>query len=166
MTPNVLILALCALVPFLIAFVWFHPKVFGGTTWAQAAGLTQAQSGQAVKPFKMFLTLVLNFLMAFGLFSLTVHQSGVFSLVGGNAELLTSGTGAAFLAEHGKNHLTLGHGMFHGIIAMLCFVLPILAYATIFERKTAKYLFINAGFWLVSMMVMGAIICKWAAVPV
>ena len=167
MVPNFLVLAASSLIPFLIAFVWFHPKVFGGTTWATVAGLTKAQSDQPVKPFKLILSILLNFFLAFGIYNLAVHQSGVFGMVGANAELLKTGTAAAFLAEYGNNHLNFGHGMIHGgIQTILCFVLPILGYAAIFERKSSKYLFINLGFWILSLAIMGGVIAKWGGVPV
>ena len=167
MIPNLLVLVAASLIPFLVAFAWFHPKIFGGTTWAAVAGLTQAQNDTPVKAYQLGLSILLNFFIAFGIYNLGVHQSGIFGLVGGNAELLQTGTGAAFLAEYGQNHLSFGHGMIHGgIQTVLCFVLPILGYAVIFERKSRKYLFINLGFWIISLALMGAVICKWGGTPV
>jgi hypothetical protein len=32
----------------------------------------------------------------------------------------------------------------------------------LFERRSWKYIFMNAGYWIVSMMLMGAVICKFA----
>ena len=49
MTPNFLVLAGSALIPFFVAFIWFHPKMFGGTTWAEVAGLTPEQIKNPVK---------------------------------------------------------------------------------------------------------------------
>jgi len=167
MLPNFLVLVGAAFIPFFIAYAWFHPKVFGGTTWAQVAGLTTEQIDQPVKPIKLGLSILLNFFIAFGIYNLAVHQSGIFGLVGGDITALQSGTGAAFLAEYGENHLSLGHGMIHGgIQSILCFVLPILGYSVIFERKSRKYLFINLGFWIISLALMGGVICQWGAVPI
>lgn len=166
MTPNILILALAALIPFLIAFIWFHPKVFGGDTWSKLVGLTAEQQASGIKPLKLILSIGLNFLIAFGLFGMAVHQSGVFSIVGGDAGLLKTGVGAAFLAEYGQNHLTFGHGFFHGIIASLVFAFPILGYATIFERRTGKYLMVNLGFWIISLALMGGVLAQFGGVAV
>jgi len=167
MIPNLPVLAATALIPFLIAYIWFHPKVFGGDTWNTLAGLSTKQSNKKVKPVKLLLSIALNFFIAFGLYNLAVHQSGVFGLVSGNVDALKTGTAAAFLSEFGANHLTFGHGMVHGVIpGVLCFVLPILGYATIFERKDTKYLLVNLGFWTISLMLMGGVISKWGATPV
>lgn len=166
MLPNLPILVAAAFIPFLVAFAWFHPKVFGGTTWAQVAGLTPAQSKAPVKPFQLGLSILLNFFVAFGLYNLAVHESGVFGMVSANTAALTTGSTAAFLEEYGGRHLSVGHGMIHGgIQTVLCFVLPILGYAVIFERKSRKYLFINLGFWMISLALMGGVICRWGAVP-
>jgi len=167
MTPNLLVIAASAFIPFFIAYAWFHPKVFGGTTWATVAGLTQAQTDTAIKPYQLGLSIVLNFLLAFGIYCLAVHESGVFGMVGGDEAALSAGTAAAFLAEYSGRHLSIGHGIVHGgIQTVLCFVFPILGYAAIFERKSSKYLFINLGFWIISLALMGAVICKWGATPV
>ena len=167
MLPNFPILVAAAFIPFLVAFIWFHPKVFGGTTWATVAGLTPAQNETPVKPYQLGLSILLNFFVAFGLYSLAVHESGVFGMVNADTAALTTGTAAAFLAEYSGRHLSVGHGMIHGgIQTVLCFVLPILGYAVIFERKSKKYLFINLGFWIISLALMGGVICQWGTIPV
>ena len=167
MTPNFLVIGAAALIPFFVAYAWFHPKVFGGTTWAEVAGLTQAQNDMPIKPYQLGLSILLNFFLAFGVYNLAIHQSGLFGTVGANIELLQTGTAAAFLAEYGDHHISFGHGMIHGgTQTVLCFVLPILGYAAIFERKSRKYLFINLGFWIVSLTLMGGVICQWGGTPV
>lgn len=167
MLPNFLVLLGAAFIPFLVAYAWYHPKVFGGDTWASVANLTPAQKDTPIKPYQLGLTILLNFFVAFGIYSLAVHQSGVFGMVGGDTAALQTGTAAAFLTEYGSNHLSLGHGMLHGgFQAVLCFVLPIVGYSTIFEHKSLKYLFIRLGFWVVSLALMGGVICEWGTVSV
>ena len=166
MLPNFLVLVGAAFIPFFIAYAWFHPKVFGGTTWATVAGLTPTQNDIPIKPYQLGLSILLNFFLAFGIYNLGVHESGVFGMLSGDAAALSTGTTAAFLAEHSGKHLNFGHGMIHGgIQTILCFILPILGYATIFERKSRKYLFINLGFWIISLGLMGGVICQWGAIP-
>lgn len=167
MVPNFLVIGASALIPFFIAYAWFHPKVFGGTTWAEVAGLTQAQNDTPIKPYQLGLSIVLNFFLAFGIYNLAVHESGVFGMVSADSAALTTGTAAAFLAEYSGRHLSFGHGMIHGgIQTILCFILPIIGYAVIFERKSKKYLFVNLGFWIVSLALMGGVISQWGATPV
>ena len=163
MVPNILVIAGTALIPFLVAFAWYHPKAFGGDTWAKLANLTDEQAANPVKPLKLILSILFNFFIALGLYGMCVHQSGVFSLVGGDIDVLTSGTAAAFMAEYGDNYLTFKHGALHGGIASVFLALPILGYNMIFERKSGKYLLVNWGFWLISMILMGGVICQWGA---
>lgn len=166
MTPNPLIILAAAFVPFVLAFVWYNKSLFGGDNWTRIAGLSVEQALKPVKPLQMLLSVVFNFFIAGGIYGLCVHQGGVFSLVGGDPELLKTGTAAAFLAEYGSNFLTFKHGVFHGLIGAFMFVFPILGYATIFERKSMKYLMVNFGFWAISFMLMGGVICQWGTVPV
>lgn len=168
MTPNILVIGACAFIPFLIAFVWYHPKVFGGATWQQVAQLTDAQNAKAIKPWQLLVSILLNFFIAFGLFVVTVHAGHIVALHGGDMESLrASATSMAFLKEHGNNFNTLSHGITHGLIlGFVAFVLPILGYAVIFERKSFKYLLINGGFWAISLTIMACVISRWGGVPV
>ena len=86
-------------------------------------------------------------------------------MVSADLEAMTTGTAKAFLDEYGTNHRTFGHGVVHGAIFSVIFlILPILGYATIFERKSAKYLLINLGFWAISCGLMGGVISAWGVI--
>mgnify|MGYP000713535042 CR=1 FL=1 len=162
MVPNFLVLLGTAFIPFLIAYAWYHPSLFGGDNWKEIAGLTDEQHNKKVKPLKLGLSILLNFLIAFGLYNLCVHESGVFSMVNAEVEAMTTGTAKAFLDEYAGNHLSLGHGVIHGLVSgLLLFALPVLGYVTIFERKSTKYLLVNLGFWAISMALMGGVIAQW-----
>ena len=160
MVPNIPIILASAFIPFCLGYIWFHPKTFGGETWAKIAKLTPEDSGPA-KPLLLFSSLILNAFAAFGLYLLTVHASGVFSLMGGEVELMKTGTASDFLAEHGQNFLTFKHGLFHGIPAAFFFALPAYGYVTIFEKKSAKYLLVNMGYWIIALSLMGGVISQW-----
>lgn len=167
MTPNIPVLFAAAFVPLILGFVWFHPKVFGGAIWAKVAGLTEEQANRPVKIYQIALSFLLNCFMAFGIYLAVVHPSNVFGMVDANMEAMSTGTAAAFLEEYGNRHISFGHGVLHGFAPTFwMYVLPILGYAVIFERKSFKYLLINGGFWALSLMLMGGIICKWGGVPV
>ena len=40
-------------------------------------------------------------------------------------------------------------------------VLPITAINSLFEQKSWKYILVTSGYWMVSLTIMGAIICGW-----
>jgi hypothetical protein len=49
----------------------------------------------------------------------------------------------------------------HGAIGALFFVLPVLGINALFERKGWKYILINVGYWVLTLAIMGAILCGW-----
>ena len=58
---------------------------------------------------------------------------------------------------------TLLRGIWVGALLGLGLVLPIFGLEYIFEVRTIELLLINAGFWIVGMMLMGAIVGAWKA---
>ena len=46
----------------------------------------------------------------------------------------------------------------HGFLGGLFIALPILCTNALFEQKGWKYIWINAGYWIVTMTIMGGII--------
>jgi hypothetical protein len=44
----------------------------------------------------------------------------------------------------------------------LTLALPIIGINALFERRGFKYIAINVGYWVVSMAIMGGIICQFA----
>lgn len=167
MWPNFLVLFGCSFIPFFVAYAWFHPKAFGGEQWKRVANLTDEQNNKVITPLQLGLSILLNFLIAFGIFNATVHATHVLAITGPDANALKSGVGLAFMEAYGNNFHTLQHGIGHGLFfGLFCFVIPILGYAVIFERKSFKYLLVNAGFWGISLTLMACIISRWGGVPV
>ena len=158
MEMNFLALAVAAVSTLLVGFIWYHPKVFG-TAWMKAAGLTEEdlKKGNMLKIFG--LTLILSFMIATVLQMLTIHQMGAMSLTKGDLGELPSYK--AFMDDYGTVFRTFKHGAFHGFLTGLFFALPVIAITGLFEHKSAKYIFINSGYWIVSLTLMGAIICGW-----
>lgn len=129
--------------------------------------MTEEQSNKAIKPIQLAVSVLLNFLLAFGVFITTVHQSHVLALTGPDVDAFKGGTALAFIQEYGENFHTFQHGITHGLfIGLLLFVIPLLGYAVIFERKGFKYLLVNAGFWAISLVLMACVISKWGGIPV
>jgi lysylphosphatidylglycerol synthetase-like protein (DUF2156 family) len=57
---------------------------------------------------------------------------------------------------------TFKHGAFHGIIATIGLVLPIIGINALFERRGFKYIALHVGYWLVCLILMGGFICQFA----
>ena len=160
MLPNFLVLGAAAFIPFSFAYLWFHPALFGGERWDRLAELAPSKRGLKVSPTKLVASLVLNFLLAIAIYAITVHQGAVFSIVGGDAEALTQGAAAELLATY-TDHLSFGHGMFHGLQVWLCCALPFLGYVYIFEHRRRDYLAVYLTYWLISIVLMSGTINQW-----
>ncbi|MFC5194231.1 MULTISPECIES: DUF1761 domain-containing protein [Bizionia] len=159
MDINFLAILVAALVPLIVGFFWYNPKTFGNA-WMRESGLTS----ETLKGGNMFvifvLTLLFSILIAFILQFLTIHQTGALGMIGGNvSEALPSYT--AFMNDYGLAFRTFKHGALHGCMAGVLFVFPILAITALFERKSWKYIFINSGYWIISLTIMGGIVCAW-----
>ena len=155
---NFLALLVAAVVPIIMGFLWYNTRTFANA-WMRASGLTteSLKGGNMLKIFGI--TFILSFMLAFIMPSMVIHQMGAFSLTQGDLGTLPSYD--AFLKDYGMAFRTFKHGAFHGVIAGIFIALPIIGINALFERKSAKYIFINAGYWIVTLGIMGAIICGW-----
>ena len=148
-----------SLVTLLVGFVWYHPKLFG-TAWMNESGMTEekAKQGNMAKIFGLtiFYSLMLSLLMP----ALTVHQMGALGMIGGDPALAKPSY-TAFMADYGDAFRTFKHGALHGFMTGLFLALPINAINALFEQKSWKYILINAGFWIVSLTIIGGIVCGW-----
>lgn len=152
----ILVAAVSALV---VGFIWYNPKVFG-KAWMVAAGMTdeKIKGGNMIKIFG--LALLFAFLLAMALPGIVIHQMGAFGLIGGD-EGNALPSYFVFLADYAGAFRTFKHGAFHGVLTGILIALPIIGTNALFERKSAKYILINSGYWIVTLGVMGAIICGW-----
>lgn len=156
---NFLAVLVASLVTLLVGFVWYNPKVFG-TIWMNETGMTEEKAQQG-NMFKIFgLTIFNSFLISFMLSGMVIHQTGALGMIGGEVEKALPSY-AAFMADYGNAFRSYQHGALHGFMVGFLFVLPITAVNALFEQKSWKYILVNAGYWIVSLMIMGAIICGW-----
>ena len=155
---NIYVLILAALIPMVVGFIWYNPKVFGNA-WMQASGMTDEKVKSGNMLLIMGISLVLSFFLAFGLSGIVIHQSGVFSIFEGD---VMHQDYIDFMAKYGDSYRTFKHGVFHGVIAGLALALPILGTNAMFERKGFKYIAVNCGYWIVTMALMGGVICQFA----
>ena len=159
MEINFLALIAAAVSALMIGFIWYNPKVFG-TAWMKAAEMTEEQikGGNMAKIFG--LALLFAFLLAFALQFITIHQTGAMGMIGGDPSQARPSYNA-FMADYGNAFRTFKHGALHGTIAGIFIALPIIGTNALFERKGAKYIFINSGYWIVTLAIMGGIVCGW-----
>lgn len=165
MIPNMLIVALAALVPMSMGFLYYSPKTFGNV-WMKVARVTEEQikNGNKIKIFGT--ALLLSFMLSFFLFTLVVHQTDYYSLLAAEPGFNEEGSEimnqiAAFMEQYGGYYRTFKHGALHGGLVGVFVALPILMTNGLFETKSLKYGFINAGYWVLTLSLMGGILCQW-----
>lgn len=157
MELNYLAILVSAVVPLLIGAIWYNPSVLG-TAWMKASGMTEEKMKTGNIAVIFGVTLILSFMLAFTVNGMVVHQVGATQLAYSNPDAESFKT---FMAEFGNMHRSYGHGALHGAIGAVFFVLPVLGINALFERKGWKYILINVGYWVVTLTIMGAIICGW-----
>jgi len=164
MEMNFNVLFLAALVPMIIGFVWYGPLF--GNAWMKEMGFTKESLAGTNMVKTLIISYVFSFFIASFLMFAVIHQSGVYSTLAGEPGFNEKvGEGFAFFQDfintYGDRFRTFGHGALHGVITSIFFVLPILSIVALFEKKTVKYVAINAGYWMVTLAIMGGIVCQW-----
>ena len=150
-----------ALSTFIVGFIWYSPKVFGNA-WMKAEGLTEEQlkKGNMAKIFG--LSFVLAFVASIMVIpAVVIHQFGALGMVGGDPELAKPSY-TEFLADYGDAFRTFKHGALHGTILGVGLVFPVIAINGLYSHKSWKLILITAGYWVVSLAIMGGIICGWS----
>ena len=164
--PNFIAIAVAALVTLPIGFIWYHKSVFG-TAWMNGIGKTEAE----LRPKNIAVQLLLSILCArfigLSLNNMVIHQFPTQSLFMATEEAFTNPNSdaaklwASVLTNYGNEFRTFKHGALHGFLTGLLFILPIYGVSYMYERRSFKLIMINAGYWVVSLTIMGGIICAW-----
>ncbi len=165
MEMNYLAILVAALIPLLTGMIWYNPKVCG-TAWMNASGMTEEKAKGANMPLIFGLTFIMSLLFSLGTSLLVIHQSHFYSILLNEPGFGESGSAIQnyvdeFMLKYGSNFRTFKHGALHGFISSVLLVLPVISINALFERKGWKYIWINTGYWTLSMIIMGGIICSW-----
>lgn len=119
-----------------IGFAWYSEALFG-KPWRKFSGISNNKPSNEQMMKMTGLGILTAFFMAFVL-SYAVVFAG------------------SYLGERG---FTLG--LMTGFWNWLGFMFPILLGAYVYEKKPMKLVWINGGYWLLTVLVMGVIIAVW-----
>jgi hypothetical protein len=162
---NLLVMALAALIPLAVGFLWYSKMLFGNA-WMKETNVTPESAKTANMPLIFGLTYLFSFIMCVPLSFMTIHQFGLNSMLMNEPGF--SETGSAmnnyimdFMSKYGQNFRTFKHGVVHGILGGLLLVMPVIAINAMFEGRKFKYIAINSGYFIVSMALMGGVICAF-----
>lgn len=128
---NYLAVIAAAVSTFLIGGVWYSPLLFR-KPWMKANKLTEADLAKSHTGVIFGASFVFAIVMSINL--------------------------AAFLAG---SDTTLSWGATAGLLTGLGWVALAIATVALFEHRSWTYVAINAGYWVVSFTVMGAILGAW-----
>ena len=151
-----------AIIPLIIGFVWYNPKVFGNV-WLASIGKTEEE--MRAKGGNMFVifgcTYLFSLLYAAVLLSLCVHQMGAYGMIGGSPTAETLPSFQAFINDYGTAFRTFKHGAFHGTLAGLFLSFFFVGIPALFEQKGWKFILVHVGYFTLCSIIMGALICQF-----
>jgi Protein of unknown function (DUF1761) len=154
-----------ALIPLLVGYVWYHPRLLGSILKSSGDVHTEKLStGHAWWVYP--LAYIACYFIAGSLGSVVIHQYGLPSMLANQPDLHTAGTALnttaqALLDKYADNFRTFKHGAFHGYHLGLYLVLPVIAVITLFEKKKWTYLAIHGAYWIICLALMGGVICAY-----
>ncbi len=126
---SYLAIVLAGLIPMILGFIWYHPKVFGGA-WMKSLGLTEETVRQGNMAVSMGVATIIAIFLAWRMNEYSSHtQPGMSQFV---------------------------HGFFHGGVSMGLPAALVLISNGLFQRNTWTNLIINALYWVVALGLMGA----------
>ncbi len=159
---NLPVILGAALIPTIVGFIYYNPKIGLGKAWMNASGVTDDMAKTGNMAIIFGVSLVLSAMLAVSVNFNVIHQTGIASLFNG----LTDEESLAYLAnfneKYGHVHRSFGHGALHGVLMGFFLVLPVLGTNALFERKGFKYIAVNVGYWVITLALMGGVICQFA----
>lgn len=163
---NYGVILLAGVVPLITGFIWYSGLF--GKAWVKATGKTEEELKSGFKPLLVFpLTVLFGILVAFAMSSIVIHQSGLYSMLVGVEGFGVEGSEVMndlnmMMSKYGTNYRTFKHGMLHGFIAGISLALPVLGTVALFERTKFKLVWIHVGYWTLTFMMIGGIVCQFA----
>lgn len=133
---NYVAIAVGAIIPMIMGMIWYHPKVLG-TVWMKELGFTE-EDAKMDNPLLMVGALALAGVISYAMSRYAGHT------------------------EEGMHQFV--HGMFHGLMPALYYVVPVLGSKAIFEKNSMKSFLIAAVYWTLTLTLMGGAV--YALTPV
>lgn len=166
MSINFPIVFAVALVPMFVGFFWYGNALFG-KAWQHHSGTTDEMIEGSNMALILGLSLVFSLMLSMMVMTLVIHQWSVQGLFATDPGFGTPGNASTafvedFMSKYGDKHRTWTHGAVHGIFLSIFLALPLIAIKSLFERKSWKYILIHFGYWLVTLTIMGALLCTFA----
>ncbi len=152
-----------ALIPMFTGFIWYGPKTFGNV-WMREAGVSEEKIKSSNMALILSLAYVFSLFLSLILISVVIHQSHILSILADDPGMKDPNSEISlwlknFMDQYGQNFRTFKHGAFHGTLSGIFYAFPIIAINALFERRSWKYIWIHTGYWILTLALMGGIVC-------
>ena len=133
METNFLAVIVAGIAAWGVGSLWYSPILFG-KAWQTEAGMTdeKVQGGNMALIFGT--SAILMIIMAFGV--------------------------SPIIAAHGEE-MAWHHGMFHGLMVGLMFIVPSIGINYLYQRKSMKLFLIDAVYQILIVVIAGLILGLW-----
>lgn len=160
---NFVAVLIAAVIPTVIGFVWYNPKTFA-PVWMRESGVDEVKIKTGNMAVIFGVSLLFSLMIAFFEQILVIHQLHFGSILAMQPDFKEAGSVSSELMKqltdlYSHSFRTFKHGVFHGVLASIFFVLPIIGINSLFERRSFKYIMIHFGYWMVTLGIMGGILC-------
>lgn len=158
---------LVAAIPMVVGAIYYHKNVVGGA-WMKTNGFTEESLQGANMAVIFGVSYLFALMLSLFYTNLVIHQSNIFGLL--MPEIQEAGSAVQadfneFMSKYGDRHRTFSHGAVHGVFVTIFLVLPLIGINALFERRGWKYIFIHFGYWLITLVLMGGILCSTLRFP-
>ena len=153
MDPNFPALAAAALIPLVVGLVWYSPALAGRAVSSGNA------SGRPILRIAFFI--LLGILLTIAIMPVTIHQMHIYSILAGKPQAEIDATMNPLMAKYGGVYRTFKHGAFHGTLSAIFMALPILGISAIAERKRGKVVLAHFGYWIITLALLGGVVCGY-----
>ena len=165
MQPNFYILPIAALIPLILGFFWYHPKVLG-IALATSTGRPINQIGNQGSIWKAVFTYLFSLFMAYVLLMCSVHQYATAQLFVLDPSFGQEGSEfntflTDFNNKYGDRHRSFGHGIIHGVEVSALLSFALLGISTFIEGLPMKRMWIHFGYFVLCGGLMGGLICAY-----
>ena len=168
MPTNSYMFLIAGLIPMIIGAIYYNDMVFGKTL-SGINDVTDPKMKKGHHPSVYLITYIFCCMIAMTLMGMCIHQTHIYQLL--MPEVAESGSDLTvvyndLMSNYGTRFRTFGHGALHGAITSVFFVVPLIGVLALFESRGWKYILIHGLYWMISLILMGGLLCKTLVFPI
>jgi len=155
-----------ALIPFLLGALWYGPLF--GKSWMKVNDFTEEYLKKGNMAIIFGVSYLFCVMFSFMMSSFAIHQTSIYGLMMpevSEAGSIIQADISDFMNKYGNRHRTFSHGAVHGLFLAIFIALPMIGVNALFERRSWKYIMIHWGYWAVSSMLIGGLLCATLQFP-